>query len=408
MDYILKNCFIIPQHSSESTVNIHIKDGMILKIVDSKNDIKKDSAAQFIIDLKGKIVIPGFVDSHTHLDKALIGSKVSNKSGTLNEAIDLMKKYKKDMTKKEITNRARKAIEKSVENGIRYIRTHIDVDKEIKLTSIEAILSLKEEYKNLIDIQVVAFPQQGINEEPENLYYLEEAIRVGADIIGGIPAQELKPDDHIKKIFELATKYDKDIDMHIDETDDISSLTIKTLLEFTKKYEYQDRVSAGHLCSLAGYANEEIKNLVEDLISENMNIISLPSTNLYLQGRNDKRKVRRGIAPIKYFSEKQASVMIGSGNNQDPFNPFGNFNMLEEALITAHGTHMGGEAELNAIFDMITVNPGHRLKFNYSIQENEKANFVVLNAHSKSQSIIKQSNIYGQFKRNKFYINKDE
>lgn len=406
MDYILKNSHVIFGDSKHSKVNIHIKDGLTLKIRDSKEDTIKNHPAQSIIDLKGKIVIPGFVDAHTHLDKTLIGSKVTNKSGTLNEAIELMKKYKVNMTKEEITNRARQAIEASIKNGIRYIRTHIDVDEEIKLTSLEAIILLKEEYKDVIEIQLVAFPQQGINESNKNLYYLEEAIRAGADVVGGIPALESNPEEHIKKIFELATKYDKDIDMHIDETDDASVLTIKPLLKYTRKYEYQNRVSAGHLCSLAGYTNHELKDLVEEIKMDGVNVISLPSTNLYLQGREDKKNVRRGIAPIKYFSEEKMSVMIGSDNNQDPFNPFGNFNMLEEALIAAHGTHMGGEKELEALFDMITMNPGSKLNFNYSIQENEKANFIVLDAETKTQSIINQSNIYGQFKGSNFYLNK--
>src|SRR5699024_6056988 len=156
----------------------------------------------------------------------------------------------------------------------------------------------------------------------KNLYYLEEAVRMGADVLGGIPALESNPEEHIKRIFELATKYDKDIDMHIDETDDASVLTIKPLLKYTKEYKYKNRVSAGHLCSLAGYTNHELKDIVEEIKMDGVNVISLPSTNLYLQGREDKKNVRRGITPIKYFSEEKMSVMIGSDNNQDPFNPF--------------------------------------------------------------------------------------
>lgn len=394
MDYLLRNAYFPFQNTIQ---DIGIRDGQVGKIYSPGEDTTYYGEYENIVNLENRLVIPGFVDAHTHLDKVLIGNKVVNKSGTLQEAIQLMMGYKNQMTSEEVAQRARQAIEQSIRKGTRFIRTHVDIDDQIKLTSLEALVALREEYKASVEIQLIAFPQQGINENEQNLYYLEEALKIGADLIGGIPAQEENPREHIRKIFDLAVKYDKDIDMHIDETDDPTSLTIKDLLEFTVAYGYQGRVSAGHLCSLAAFNQQEIYPIVEKILEAKVNVISLPSTNLYLQGRGDERKVRRGIAPIKYFHEENVTVMIASDNNQDPFNPFGNFNMLEEALVAAHGAHMGGEYDLEALFDMITVFPGKALKFHYYIEEGQEANFIILDTSSKSKAIIRQSDLYASF-----------
>lgn len=399
MNYILKNGYLPFINEIQ---DVYIKDGLVEKI---GRDIKHIDLDTKIIDLENRLVINGFVDGHMHLDKALIGEKVINKSGTLYEAIEIMSKYKHDMTKEDVKERSKKILDLSFRNGTRFLRTHIDVDDKIQLKSIEALLELKEEYKELIDIQIVAFPQDGIIKNSKSYFYLEEALKMGADIVGGIPAIEEDPIKHMNMIFDLAMKYDVDIDMHIDETDDASSLIINDLAKLTIANGYIGRVTAGHCCSLAANEEEIILPIVELIKKAKINIISLPSTNLYLQGRGDKINIRRGIAPVKYLLDHNIPVAIGSDNIRDPFNPFGNGNLLEEILIAAHGCHMGGEKDLNKLFDMVSIIPGEALKFDYDIKEGNKANFIVIDAKTKVDSIIRQANIYGYLKNNIFETN---
>lgn len=400
MDYILKNGYIV---SNNCIKDIYIKEGKIINI--EENIIQYPTGVQ-VIDLERRLVIDGFVDGHMHLDKALINEKVINNSGTLNEAIDIMRDYKAKMTKKDITERANKLLSLAFNNGTRYIRTHIDVDDKIKLNSLEALLEIKEKWKNQVDLQLVAFPQEGIVENKRSVFYLEEALKMGVDVIGGIPAREKDSIKHINIIFDLAKKYNVDIDMHIDETDDPQSLSIMDLCNITIANGYIGRVTAGHCCSLAANDIDIIEPIVDLIKKAKINIISLPSTNLYLQGRGDSKNIRRGIAPIKHLVQRGVPVAIASDNVRDPFNPFGNAKLLEVALIAAHGCHMGGQDDLDMLFDMITDIPRKILGFNTNVMVGNKPNFIVLDSVSKFNSIISQSNIYGYFNNNgRFLIN---
>lgn len=396
MNYVLKNAYF---PFTNELKDIYIKEGIIEKI---EKDIKPEDLNIRVINLENRMVINGFVDGHMHLDKALIGEKVINKSGTLYEAIEIMSQYKHNMTKEDVKERAKKVIELSFKNGTRFLRTHVDVDDKIQLKSVEAILELKDEYREFVDIQIAAFPQDGIVKNSKSYFYLEEALKIGADVVGGIPAIEEDPIKHMNMIFDLGIRYDVDIDMHIDETDDPNSLIINDLAKLTMANGYAGRVTAGHCCSLSANEEEVILPIIELIKKAKINIISLPSTNLYLQGRGDKINIRRGIAPVKYLLDHDIPVSIGSDNIRDPFNPFGNGNLLEEALIAAHGCHMGGEKDLNRLFDMVSIIPGEALKFDYEIKKGNKANFIVIDSKTRVDSIIKQSNIYGYFKNNTF------
>lgn len=398
MKYIFKNAYF---PFDNKVKDVYVENGVI-KEINSKID---NQDVEEIVDLEERMLIKGFVDGHMHLDKALIADKISNKSGTLEEAISIMSKYKPEMSKEDIEERARKVIKMSWKNGTRFMRTHVDVDESAGLKSLEVLLKLKEEYKDKVEIQIVAFPQDGIVESEKSYSYLEEALKLGADVVGGIPATEKDPIKHLEMIFKLALKYDVDIDMHVDETDDPNVLTLKDLAEMTIENGYEGRVTAGHCCSLAANTKEDILPIIELVKKAKINIISLPSTNLYLQGRGDNYDIRRGITPVKFLVENSVPVLIGSDNIRDPFNPFGNSNLLEELLIASHGVHMGGENDLNRLFDMVSIVSGKVLGFDYEIKEKTQANFVVIDAKDKASAIIDQSSIYGYFEENKFKIN---
>lgn len=390
MKYLFKNAYLI---SENRDCNFTVENGKMLfpATIDEKNYDQ-------VIELNGRLVLKGFCDLHTHLDKAFISSRVTNESGTLDEAIAIMGRYKAQMTDEDIYARAEDALKMCYQNGTRYLRTHVDVDESIGLRSITILKNLQRKYQDLVQIQIVAFPQEGLVGKPKNIEILDQALAAGADLVGGIPANDQDPQEHIDVIFKLAQKYDVDIDMHIDETDCPKSMTLLQLADTTIKKNWQGRLTAGHCCSLAAKEPEEVGTILQRCQSADLKIISLPSTNLYLQGRNDRYNTRRGIAPIRRISQEfNIPTAIASDNMQDPFNPFGNGNLLEIALIAAHGCHMGGTNDLNLLFKMATEQPLEMFGVNSSFAEGQEAKFIILDAKTPYEAIINQRKLFASF-----------
>lgn len=389
MKVLLKNCRV---PGREGYSNLLVCNG-VLEQISREAIICSDEVKQF--DLNGRLVFNGFVDAHMHLDKAFVNEIVCNRSGTLQEAIEIMKIYKASMTEDDVRMRSEKLLQMAWENGTRLIRTHVDVEKTMKLRSIRALLDMKKKWAQKIKLQIVAFPQDGIVDDRESYYWLEEALKAGADVVGGIPAIENDPAEHIRMIFELAEKYDVDIDMHIDENDDPECLTILELCRQTEEHQYQGRVIAGHLCSLASCEPNVVEEVLGRIKMAKIGLVSLPSTNLYLEGRDDKKMIRRGIMPIRRAHEKGIPTTIASDNVRDPFNPFGNANPLETALIAAHGCHMGGEKDLENLFEMITTIPQKMIDFSEELRSGKAVRLIALNAFSGREAIISQAEVYG-------------
>ena len=363
LNYILKNAYLVAQ---EKTCDIAVRSGTFHYLQGTEA-----SDGDEILDLAGRMVIRGYCDLHVHLDKALVNARVKNRSGTL-----------------------------CFRNGTRYLRTHVDVDEGIGIRSVQVLKELQQKYRDRIKLQIVAFPQEGIVERPGNYAALDQAMAAGADLVGGIPATEKDPQRHIDMIFDLAEKYDAAIDMHIDETDDPESHTLLQLAQTTLRRGWQGRVTAGHLCSLAANPPEKQGQVLEQVKAAGIQVISLPSTNLYLQGRHHPWNVPRGIAPIKRIAEEyRIPVALASDNIRDPFNPFGNGNPLQTALIAAHGCQMGGTDDLRTLFDMVSKTPLEMLGINPAFQEMEPADFVVIDAKSPEEAIVSQSPIYGYFQK---------
>lgn len=381
-DLIIKNAKVYDFERNKYFIcDIGIKDGKINKIGKIKSSNKDN-----IIDAKECLVTPTFIDPHIHLDKCLISEDIpQNKTGTLKEAIILTWERKKKYTKKDILHRAGRVIEWAVQNGTTYIRTHVDVDPIGKLVPLEGLLEVKEKYKNVVDLQIVAFPQEGIVQSPGTDKLLDEAIKLGADIVGGMPHNERIPEDskrHIDICFEIAKKYDKDIDMHVDETDDPNSQTLQYLAYKTIKENYQGRVTAGHTCALAAY-NDYYAQKVMDLVAEaQINMITNPATNLMLEGRLDKQPVRRGITRVKELLQRGVNVAYGQDCVKDAFYPtWGKADMLEVGMILAHAAQFTLPEEIIQLYKMPTVNSAKILRLkNYGIKIGASASFNVINA----------------------------
>ena len=385
MDLVVRHTRLVGQRKLK---DIAIEDGRIVEIADRVED-----SGEVELDAKGRLASPGFVDAHMHLDKALLGQETPNLSGTLREAISIMGRKKSEFTVDTVKERAGRVVEMAVRNGTTTIRTHVDVDPLAGLTGLMALMQVKEEYSDLADVQVVAFPQEGLTNVDGAEELLREAMEMGADVLGGIPAIDPDPELHIDKIFSMARDFSVDIDMHIDESDDPKDLTLEYYSEKALEEEYPGNVTAGHCCSLAAVDDAVARRVIGKVREAGVNVVALPSTNLYLQGRGDGYPIRRGITRVRELLDAGVNVLYASDNVRDAFNPFGNANMLELALILAHGAQMGGMSDLETVFRMGTVNAAKAVGIgtDYGIEEGKRADIVVLDVESPQEAIISQA-----------------
>ncbi len=363
-------------------------EGGVIKSIAQNLDIK----AQNVIDAQGFLTSPTFTDPHIHLDKVNIVDVVrANESGTLKEAIEIIWDKKKIYTDEDIVMRAEDVIKKAIKNGTLAMRTHVDIDTIGELRPLKGILALREKYKHLVDIQIIVFPQEGILKNPGCDKLIWQAMEMGADIVGGMPANENSPEDskeHIKICFEVAKAFDADIDMHVDETDDASVRTLEMLADLTIENNWQGRVTAGHTCALAAYDDEYANMVIQKCKKAQINFITNPVTNLMLQGRHDKQPIRRGITRVKQLIAEGLNVSCGQDCVKDTFYPLGSADMLQVANITAHAAQMTLPEEIQKVYDMITINSNKILGCDdCTLREGAKANIVIIAAKDARDAI---------------------
>ena len=359
-------------------VNILIEYGVIRDI--SK---KKFADSEQIIDAKGSLVTESLLSPHIHLDKVIIGDIIEpNESGTLWEAIQKTWEVKKNYTETDIQERARQVIDQQIKYGVTHIRTHIDIDSIGKLIPLKGLFAVKEAYKDVIDLQLVAFPQEGIlkDEGTEDLLY--KAIEAGADLIGGMPHNEYTYQDsqrHIDILFDIAKQFNVDIDAHTDETDDPNSRTLQYLASSTIKRDYHRRVAVDHICSLAAQNDYYAARVIELVKEANINVVTNPGTNMVLQGRLDKYPKRVGITRVKELLDAGVNVTCGQDCINDPYYPFGKGDMLEVALLLAHAAKMTTPQEIGSLYDMITYNAAKTMGIlDHKLEVGAPANIVIL------------------------------
>ena len=276
-------------------------------------------------------------------------------------------------------------------NGVTRIRSHVDVDNIGGLRPLKGVVEARTSFADIADIQIVAFPQEGIiqNQGTEKLMW--EAMENGADVVGGMPFNEKNSGDskkHISIAFDIAKAFDADIDMHIDETDSIDAKTLEMLAEQTIENNWIGRVTAGHTCALAGYTDAYASNVISLVKQANINMITNPATNLMLQGRLDVQPKRRGITRVKELLSAGVNVSFGQDCVDDTFYPFGRVDPLEVALITSHAAHMSLPSEIQQIFDMQTYSAARLMGSNdYGISPGCLGDLVILDASDPADAI---------------------
>ncbi len=387
MDLIIRNAHIVGERGLK---DIGVEKGKIAKIG------KIAGKARDVIDAKGMLVSPAFIDPHIHLDKCMIGDEIRpNVSGTLQEAIEIIWEKKRKYTVADVVRRAAKVIELAALNGTTKMRTHTDVDTIGGLTPVKGLLAARKKFKNIMDIQVIAFPQEGILRDPGTEELMRKAMELGADLVGGMPHHERPYSEarpHIDICFEIAKEFDADIDMHVDETDDPNSRSLEYLAEKTIKEGYQGRVTAGHTCALAAYPDDYAREVIRKVKLADINMITNPVTNLVIQGRGDKQPIRRGITRVKELLAAGVNVTFGQDCVNDAFYPFGKADMLEVANISAHAAQLTTPEEIETVFKMMTTNAARTLGVldDYGIAVGKRADLVITDAASPKDAIRRQ------------------
>ncbi|MBE3572428.1 MAG: amidohydrolase family protein [Moorella humiferrea] len=367
------------------TVDVAIKDGYIV----AAGGGVAGSARQ-MIDAAGRLLIPAFVDAHTHLDKALTASREGVAS--LAEAIEDFQRRSRKMEKNDFLDRGRRVLKMALSHGTTAMRAHITVSEALGLRGIEAALELKREFAGKVELQVFAMAGEGEPVPASPLQeLLEEALRLGADGLGGAPYLSEGMREWVDYIFALAGKYNVPIDLHVDETDAPTVASLEYIAAKTVQTGYQGRVVASHCCGLAAVDDARAAQAIAAVKDAGISVITLPSCELYLMGRQDRGLVRRGVTRVGELQAAGVNVAYASGNIRDAFRPFGNADMLEEALITAQVLQMGTPLELKKVLEMGTYNAAAAIGLNdYGIKAGGRADLVLLDASSPAEAIIGQ------------------
>ena len=397
MNCVYKN---VRLKGKKDLIDILVEDGVFKKI---GNNIQGNEE----IDLKGNLVLPPYVDPHIHLDYVFTAKKdgALNGTGTLFEGIQRWSETKSDLTIEEIKERAKLGIKKEMLNGVQFIRTHADVT-DPALTSLKALLELKEELKDIVTIQIVAFPQEGMYAYKGGDLLVEEALKMGADCVGAIPHFEFAREfgeKSIHKTVELALKYNKLIDVHCDETDDDQSRFLELLAALAYMNDIGHLTTASHTCSFGSVNNAYAFKLMKLLKQSKVNFIACPTENIYLQGRQDTYPKRRGLTRVKELNDAKINVCFAQDSMSDPWYPLGNGNMM---MILDHGIHiaqMMSFEEIDNALDLITTNGAITMNIQeqYGIEEGKPANFIVLNAKSEFEAICERAGVLASIRNGK-------
>lgn len=356
-----------------------------------------------VLDCTGKLVLPPFIESHVHLDTCLTaGEPVWNQSGTLFEGIQCWSLRKKTLTKQDIKDRVRRAVQMQAQHGVQFVRTHVDVT-DPTLVAMEALLELREELRDTIDIQVVAFPQEGIDSFPNGRQLMETAVKMGADAVGAIPHFEFTREyavDSVNFCVELAEKYDKLVDVHCDEIDDEQSRGLEVLAARAYESGLKDRVTASHTTAMHSYNNAYVTKLMRLLTMSEINFVSNPLVNTHLQGRMDTYPKRRGITRVKELLAAGINVSFGHDDVFDPWYPLGTGNMRDVVFLGLHVCQMMGYQEIMDSYKLISTNAARTLHLGdrYGIQAGRPASFIVLDADNFYNALNQKSEVLCSYK----------
>ncbi|YCH30891.1 cytosine deaminase [Erwinia sp. D4-22] len=347
-----------------------------------------------VLDAEGGLALPPFVEPHIHLDTTqTAGEPAWNQSGTLFEGIERWAERKALLSPQDVKQRAAQTLKWQIANGIQHVRTHVDVS-DPSLTALKAMLALKQEMAAWIDIQIVAFPQEGILSYPDGQALLEEALRLGADVVGAIPHFEFTREYGVESLhiaFALAQKYQRQVDVHCDEIDDEQSRFIETVAALAHREKMGARVTASHTTAMHSYNGAYTSRLFRLLALSGINFVANPLVNIHLQGRFDDYPKRRGVTRVKELLEAGINVCFGHDDVFDPWYPLGTASMLQVLHMGLHVCQLMGYKQIDQGLNLITHNSAKTLQLaDYGIQVGNSASLIILPAENGFDAVRRQ------------------
>jgi cytosine deaminase len=369
---------------------VGIQDGRILSVSKGTN-----MKAETVVDAGGRLLTTGFANIHLHLDKCLTTAWSKTETGVNAGSPDVIPAatdVKRRFTEDDIIARATEAVKTSVRAGTTAIRGFADVDTVGGLLAVKSLAKVKQRFQGVVDLQVCAFPQEGITRDPGTEELMHKSMEIGADVVGGIPWYEKDPDArkrHIDTVFEIAKRYDKDVHMLVDDTADPAARNVEYLASKTIQEGYQGRVAASHCRGGLDSSDVVYANRVVALAREaGLTVVENPHLSLFMYGRGENHPIRRGLTRIREFLDGDVNIAIGQDDIDDPYYPFGRGDMLELAFMMVHAAQLTTMEELEQAFDMVTRNPARAMRISgYGLEQGKSADLVLLDARSVHEAL---------------------
>jgi len=393
MDMILRNARI-DARSDTPLVDIGIENGRIRAL---EPELAATGAER---DLGGRLVVPGFVESHIHLNKSGILERCRSERGDLEEAIGEVARAKAGFTPEDVYARGRRTLEKSIANGTTHMRTQLEVDPGIGLRGLDGIRPLIDEYRWAIDIEICVFPQEGLLNNPGTDELMVAALEQGARVVGAAPYTDSDPPAQIERVFELARAYDVDIDMHLDFGHDPSALDLEQVCTLTARHGWGGRVTIGHVTKLAAVPHLRLAELGRRMADCGVALTVLPATDLFLMGRHQEHSVMRGVTPAHRLLHAGVNCSLATNNVLNPFTPFGDCSLIRMANLYANICQVGARDDVLECLAMVTTRPAALMRLgDYGLAPGKQADLVVLDCTSRAQAVAELAEPLMAFKR---------
>jgi cytosine/creatinine deaminase len=394
MDLILRNARLAGE--DRRSADIGIENG---KIVALEPQLR---ASAEIIDLAGRLVSAGFVETHIHLDKSCILDRCTSDRGDLDEAIREVAKAKAAFTPEDVRARATRTLEKAILHGTTHMRTHLEVDPVVGLRSLDGVLPLIKDYAWALDLEICVFPQEGLLNNPGTDELMVEGLKRGCRVVGAAPYTDSNPPGQIDRVFEMAREFDVDIDMHLDFGPTAGGMDVEHVCRRTDEYKYGGRVTIGHVTKATSLPPDKFAAMAKRLASAGVALTVLPSTDLFLMGRHHQHdhNITRGVVPAHKLIHHGVNCALSSNNVLNPFTPFGDCSLMRMANLYANIAQVGKRTDMAACFEMITTRPAQimRLK-NYGVTVGDNADLVVLDATEPEMAVAELVPVLYAFKR---------
>ena len=385
MDLILRNALIAGEES-KPPVDIGIEGGRIAAIEGGL------AAEGEEIDVGGRLVSPGFIETHIHLDKSCLLDRCKSVKGTLEEAIGEVAKAKRNFQPEDVRDRAVRTLEKCILQGTTHMRTHLEVDPVVGLRSLDGIQPLIDEYKWAIDLEICVFPQEGLLNNPGTDELMIEGLKRGCHVVGGAPYTDGDPPGQIDRLFDMAREFDVDVDLHLDFGNTPEGMTIEHVCNRTEEYGYGGRVTVGHMTQLSTLEVPELERITRRLADAGVAVTVLPSTDLYLMGRHQDHNVLRGVVPVHKMLRHGVNCNLSSNNVLNPFTPFGDCSLIRMANLYANICQVGQIDDTIECFDMVTRRSADLLNLDdYGIEIGKSADLVVIDNKDRQSAVAELS-----------------